>query len=183
MPKGSMRILVKNLPETNPKTRTEPAWKKPIVEYPKDAKVKEVPYKWKPEEKPKKSTKKGKPKPITVNPRKKYLPVSDGGKHQWTQEELDLLVSLFNEGVTYKEICMRIQTHNESTIKDKISQLRRKGLIIGYRSEAGWTQEQDEILVKMRREGKKLREIAPVVGKSQATCSHRFLQLKGRGIV
>ena len=178
MPGASMRVIARDLPE--PKIMTKPAWKKPVIEYPKDAKIKEVPYKWKPAEKPIKSKKQEKPKPITVNPRKKRLPVSAGGKHPWTKDELDMLVRLFNGGVSYKEICLQLQTHNESTIKDKVSQLRRQGLICGYRSEAGWTQEQDEILIRMKREGKKLREIAPVVGKSQQTCSHRYLQLERR---
>ena len=176
MPK--VKILVKNLPETNPKTNTKPAWKKPVIDYPKDATVIEIPYKWQPEEKKKEQKAKGKPKPITLQPkRKKRLPDSDGGKHPWTREELDLLVSLFNEGVSYKEICLQIQTHNESTIKDKVSQLRRKGLIKGTRMDAGWSQEQDEILIRMKREGATLREIAPVVGKSKASCSYRFRQL------
>lgn len=175
MSSASMRVIARDLPE--PKIMTKPAWKKPVIEYPKDAKIKEVPYKWKPE-KPIKRKKQEKPKPITVNPRKKRLPVSAGGKHPWTKDELDMLVKLFNGGVSYKEICLQLQTHNESTIKDKVSQLRRKGLICGYRSEAGWTQEQDEILIKMKREGKKLREIAQVVGKSQQTCSRRYLQLE-----
>ena len=83
MPGASMRVIARDLPE--PKIMTKPAWKKPVIEYPKDAKIKEVPYKWKPAEKPIKSKKQEKPKPTTVNPRKKRLPVSAGGKHPWTQ--------------------------------------------------------------------------------------------------
>ena len=188
-----MRVLVKNLPETNPKTRTEPAWKKPVVEYPKDATIVEIPYKW--DRKPAKPEKKEKqkPKPITVRkhpPAKKAEPkkekikrtysVLTGKEHRgWTEDEIEMLIRMYEDGDPYIEI-MEAVRHSESSIATKLTKLRQEGRVTSIRSKEAWTQEQIDTLITMKAQGHTIEEICEVVGKSYAAtwCKYKKIRIK-----
>lgn len=187
MPKGSMRILVKNLPETNPKTRTEPAWKKPIVEYPKDARITEVTYKWNPEKKAKpkrkaKPVKKEKPrqKPGPKKKVKRTLTALSGNERRnWTEEDVEKLIEMYNDGASYVEIS-EVVRHAESSIATKLTKLRKAGRITSTRSQESWTQEQVDTLLAMKAQGRTLEEVSVVIKKSYAAvwCKYRKIKAK-----
>lgn len=51
---------------------------------------------------------------------------------RWTQEQIDELVKLYKEGLTFEEISLRIGISHAST-KAKITSLRQRGMDIPYR--------------------------------------------------
>ena len=189
----SMRILVKNLPETNPKTKTEPAWKKPVVEYPKDATVIEIPYKW--DRKPAKPGKKEKqkPKPITIrkqkptpakkeDPKKEkvkraYSVLTGKERHDWTEDEIEKLIRMYEDGASYIEI-MEAVRHSESSIATKLTQLRSRGRIAGVRSKDAWTQEEVDTLLTMKAQGQSIEKISKAMGKSYASVWSKYRKIK-----
>ena len=184
-------ITPKNLPV--PKYRTEPAWKKPVIDYPKDATIIEIPYKW--DRKPKRLEKKEKqkPKPITVRkqkPPKKAEPkkekikrtiytLSDKDRRNWTQEDVETLIRMYTEGASYIEISEAVR-HAESSIAAKLTQLRKEGRITSIRSNEAWTQEQIDTLLEMKAQGHTIVEICEVVGKSYAAtwCKYKKIRIK-----
>ena len=87
-----IKISPRDLPV--PKIKTEPAWKKPVIDYPKDATIIEIPYKW--DRKPAKQGKKEKQKPKPITIRKQ--------KQTWTQEEVDTLLTMKDQGHSLEKI-------------------------------------------------------------------------------
>ena len=185
--------MVKNLPETNPKTRTEPAWRKPVVEYPKDATVIEIPYKWDRKPTPTGKKEKQKPKPITIKkqqPAKKAEPKKEKVKrtysvltgkerHDWTEDEIEKLIIMYNDGASYIDI-MEAVRHSESSIATKLTQLRSRGRIAGVRSKDAWTQEEVDTLLTMKAQGQSIEKISKAMGKSYASvwCKYRKIKEK-----
>lgn len=184
-------ITPKNLPV--PKIRTEPVWKKPVIDYPKDAVIIDVPYKW--DRKPAKPGKKEKqkPKPISVRkqkPAKKEEPKKEKVKrtysvltgkerHGWTKDEIETLIRMYNGGEPYVEI-MKAVRHSESSIATKLTKLRQEGRITSIRSKEAWTQEQIDTLLEMKAQGHTIEEICEVVGKSYAAtwCKYKKIRIK-----
>ena len=175
----SMRALKRelNLPEPllQGKARTKPAWKKPVVEYPKDAViitiVHEIPASSlpQPEKKPKKETKKK---------RKRNLLVKRDDFHYraWTEEENQTAARMYNEGAPFWEICNAVH-HSEGATWMKIAKLRKQGLITVERRNSMWTPEMDEKLLKMRAEGVPFSKIAKLFGKSTSGAYSRYHKL------
>lgn len=175
-------ISPRNLPE--PKFRTEPAWRKPVVEYPKDATVIEIPYKW--DRKPAKQGKKEKqkPKPITIRkqkqtpikkeepkkekPKRTYSVLTGKERRNWTEDEIEKLICMYNDGASYIDI-MEAVRHSESSIATKLTQLRSRGRIAGVRSKDAWTQEEVDTLLTMKDQGHSLEKISKALGKSYAS--------------
>ena len=186
-------ISPRNLPV--PKFRTEPAWRKPVVEYPKDATVIEIPYKWdrKPEKPGKKE--KQKPKPITIRkqkpkPAKKAEPKKEKVKrtysvltgkerHGWTEDEIEKLIRMYEDGASYIEI-MEAVRHSESSIATKLTVLRKEGRITSIRSKEAWTQEEVDTLLTMKAQGHNLEQISKAMGKTYASvwCKYRKIKEK-----
>lgn len=173
-----MRILVKNLPEPNPKTRTEPAWKKPVVEYPKDATIVEIPYKWEPEKKKKqKKAEKPKPKSKPVRKRRSLLACWGNERKEWTEEQVETLIRMYSEGKSFLEIA-GVTGHGENSIGYKLLKLRKEGRVTESRnSTAGWTREQDETVLRMREQGITFTDIGAAVGKSHSATWARYRKL------
>lgn len=184
-------ISPRNLPV--PKFRTEPAWKKPVIDYPKDAVIIDVPYKW--NRKPAKPGKKEKqkPKPITIReqkPPKKAeqkkekikrttYTLSDKDRRNWTPEDVETLIRMYTEGASYIEISEAVR-HAESSIATKLTQLRKEGRITSTRSKEAWTQEQVDTLLTMKAQGRTLEEVGEVIGKSYTAvwCKYRKIRRK-----
>ena len=172
-----MKCSAKSLPEPKLPT-TKPAWTKPAVEYPKDATIIEIPYKWVPEKKPKPRPKAPeKPKTAPKRKRNRILSGSDGKKQRWTDEEIQVLVSLYNDDVPYAEILDQLTRHSKGTIKCKVIELRKKGLITGIRTPY-WTAEQLEKLVRLRKAGTSWEKISKEIGKSRSACCQKYLKLE-----
>lgn len=179
---ASMKISPRDLPV--PKIKTVPAWKKPVIDYPKDATIIEIPYKW--DRKPAKQGKKEKqkPKPITIRkqqPAKKaepkpkkekvkrtYSVLTGKERHGWTEDEIEKLIRMYNDGASYIDI-MEAVRHSESSIATKLTQLRSRGRIAGVRSKDAWTQEEVDTLLTMKDQGHSLEKISKTLGKSYAS--------------
>lgn len=180
MSTASMRILVKKLPETNPKTKTKPVWRKPVVEYPKDATIIDIPYKWVPEKehKPKKKIEKPKPKPVKKPKKQKPLGYQGTGREEWTEEQVETLIRLYNEGVSYLEITEAVK-HGENSVGSKLLRLRKEGRL-GEKRTSGdaWNEQDLETLVRMRSEGATFEQIAQAVERSPMGTWSRYQKLK-----
>ena len=177
-----MKISPRDLPV--PKIKTEPAWKKPVIDYPKDATIIEIPYKW--DRKPAKQGKKEKqkPKPITVRkqkqtqvkkeepkkekPKRTYSVLTGKERRSWTEDEIEKLICMFNDGASYIDI-MEAVRHSESSIATKLTQLRSRGRIAGVRSKDAWTQEEVDTLLTMKDQGHSLEKISKALEKSYAS--------------
>lgn len=162
-----------------PKYRTEPAWKKPVVEYPANATIIEIPYKW-PEPKPKpKRAEEPKRKPKPERKRKSLLACWGNERKEWEEEQVETLIRMYNEGKPLLEIA-GATGHSENSIGYKLLKLRKEGKVSGNRnSSAGWTQEQDETMLQMREQGATFVEIGMAVGKSHAATWARYRKITG----
>lgn len=177
-----MKISPRDLPV--PRIKTEPAWKKPVIDYPKDATIIEIPYKW--DRKPAKQGKKEKqkPKPITIRkqkqtqvkkeepkkekPKRTYSVLTGKERRSWTEGEIEKLICMYNDGASYIDI-MEAVRHSESSIATKLTQLRSRGRIAGVRSKDAWTQEEVDTLLTMKDQGHSLEKISKALGKSYAS--------------
>ena len=174
---ASMKISQRDLPV--PRIKTEPAWKKPVIDYPKDATIIEIPYKWtEPKPKPEKADKtKRKPKQKPVRKRRPLLSCWGNERKEWKEEEVETLIRMYNEGKPFLEIA-EATGHGENSISHKLKTLREEGRIFGNRNgSAGWTQEQDETMIRMREQGATYEEIGMAVGKSQAATWARYKKI------
>ena len=170
-----MKIL-RPLPDAP--TPTKPAWKKPAVEYPKDATIVEIPYQW-PDQKTKPKKKADtKPKPRLKPKKKRTLYCWGNERNEWTEEEVDTLIRMYNEGRPYIEIAEATR-HGENSIGYKLLKLRKEGRVKEVRNPVGWTREQDELLVRMREHGVTFGEIGKAVGKSTAATWSRYRKIMG----
>ena len=152
-----MKISPRDLPV--PRIKTVPAWKKPVIDYPKDATIIEIPYKW--DRKPAKQGKKEKPK-------RTYSVLTGKERRNWTEDEIEKLICMYNDGASYIDI-MEAVRHSESSIATKLTQLRSRGRIAGVRSKDAWTQEEVDTLLTMKDQGHSLEKISKALGKSYAS--------------
>lgn len=192
---ASIKIGISPMDLPVPKIRTEPAWRKPVVEYPKDAKVIEIPYKW--DRKPKTQKKKGKtkPKPIAIKqqkPAKKaepkkekvkrtYTVLTGSERRDWTENEIEKLIAMYIDGASYTEMAEELR-HSESSLATKLTKLRKEGRIASIRSKDEWTQKQVDTLLKMKAQGHTLEEIGEVIGRSYMAvwCKYRKIKAEGK---
>lgn len=160
-------IKVKHLPIPRLPTTT-PAWKKPIVEYPKDARI--LTFIHEPPE-PKKPTrrKKAKPKPEPNNKRKKEVHHYCG---PWLEEQDQVVIKMYNEGKSLFEISEKAG-HTAGAITARICKLKKEKRITISRHYACWTNEQKETVLKMRAEGTTFKEIGKALGRSE-TATYRI---------
>ena len=176
-------ISPRNLPV--PKFRTEPAWRKPVVEYPKDATVIEIPYKWdrkpaKPGKKEKqKPTKKAEPKPKKEKVKRTYSVLTGKERHGWTEDEIEKLIIMYEDGASYIEI-MEAVRHSESSIATKLTVLRKEGRITSIRLKEAWTQEEVDTLLTMKAQGHNLEQISKAMEKTYASVWCKYKKIKGK---
>ena len=178
---ASIRISVDKLPRPRLQP-TRPVWTKPEIEYPEDAAIIEIPYEPAPERQqaPRpQAKKKPKPEPKKEEPAKKisFRAVKDGDRKDWTEEEVETLIALFNAGKKYREIADEIG-HEEGSIATKLKALRKKGLV-GSREQLRWTPEEDAILLT-KTEEMSFAMIAKKVGKSASACYSRYMKLDAK---
>lgn len=99
------------------------------------------------------------------------------------EKDIELIKELYENFNTYEEIAIKLNKDYE-TIKWKIHTLiqneeleqnTKRGRLVRSinRSNYGWTKWQDDTLVKLFREGKTLKEISEVVGKSLSATKTR----------
>lgn len=188
---ASMKISPRDLPV--PKIKTVPAWKKPVIDYQKDATVIEFPYEWDKKPAQLKKKEKQKPKPITIRkqkPAKKaepkpkkervkrtYSVLTGKERRGWTQDEIETLIRMYTDGASYIEI-MEAVRHSESSIATKLTKLRQDGRITDIRSVKPWTQEQVDTLLTMKAQGHTLQKISKDLEKPYASVWRKYMKLK-----
>lgn len=165
-------IKVKHLPIPRLPTTT-PAWKKPIVEYPKDARI--LTFIHEPKE-PKKKTFKNKRRLIVKTP-------SREGHHtysQWTEEEDQRVAQMYSDGASYREISEKVG-HTEAAISVRVSLLKKEGRITTARNKPRWTDEQVETLIEMRAAQVPYKEISKALGKTVTSAMEKYRSIKKEG--
>jgi len=65
----------------------------------------------------------------------------------WTQEQIDELVKLYKEGLTFEEISLKIGISHAST-KAKVTSLRKRGMDIPYRDRQDIAQKRIDTIAK-----------------------------------
>ena len=173
--KSGASILISPNKLWEPKIRTTPAWKKPVVEYPEDAVIKTVIHEIPasslppPEKKPPKEKKKKRKMNVLVT-REEF------NYRAWTEEENQLVIKMYTEGASLQDITEAVH-HSEGATWMKITKLKKQGLITTERKKSLWTPEMDETLLRMRAEGVPFSQIAKVVGKSTSGAYSRYHKL------
>jgi hypothetical protein len=66
---------------------------------------------------------------------------------RWTQEQIDELVKLYKEGLTFEEISLKIGISHAST-KAKVTSLRKQGMDIPYRDRQEIAQKRIDTIAK-----------------------------------
>ena len=169
-------IKVKNLPAP-PLPPTKPAWTKPVIEYPEDARILTF-YHEIPESKKPKPRKQEKPKPKKKAPEPKQKRTQSGRPYQpWTESDIKKLIRLYQKGASFQEISEKVG-HTECSTNVKITALRKEGRITVIRRQVGWTREMDETLLRMRAEGATYSAIGKAVGKTESAAWSRLRKLE-----
>ena len=169
----ALKIPADRLPKAPEPTR--PAWTKPTVEYPEDAKVIEIIHEPAPEKKPQKKTKTKPKKKPKAEKKISFRAVKDGDRKDWTEEEVETLIRMFNAGAKYREIADEIG-HEEGSIATKLKALRKRGLV-GSREKLKWTPEEDAVLLN-KKDFESYAMIGEKLGKSAGACYSRHMRLE-----
>ncbi|MEK7474802.1 MAG: hypothetical protein AAB152_04115 [Candidatus Coatesbacteria bacterium] len=109
-------------------------------------------------------------------------------KPRWTEEDIGTAIALRKEGLLCGEIGVRLG-RSSASLEGLFHRLGRNGRVALYsRSEIGrigaaraaphvwnrWTDEQNELLASLRAQGRLVREIAPIVGKTPSAVQGRL---------
>lgn len=109
-------------------------------------------------------------------------------KHVWTDEEIGVLKRLVETGCSSEDIAQILGRPTVSSIDIMVCRLRKSGDINlpsphkDTTFNKTWTDEEEETIISMRREGYKIKEIADALGKSypQVNCKISRLREEGR---
>lgn len=85
-------------------------------------------------------------------------------KRTWTDEEIQQLINLKNEGLTYKKIAQKLNKTRDS-VHSMYKQLKKKGFNKTI-FQKFWTEEEIQTLINLRNEGKQIKEIAKILNKT-----------------
>lgn len=94
----------------------------------------------------------------------------------WTEERIGKLVEMYNAGYKYDDIAKEFGKAR-SGICEEIRKLLDKGILNARVNPRGWTDEDLELLKKMRDEGKTFGEIGDKLGRSAKTCSEMYRRI------
>lgn len=154
-------VIKRKLPDAPPPTKA--TYKKPVIGDGKYIKVIPSVYNPKPAPIPKRKPKAVKKKPKPRTPRPTF----------WTEERTAKLVEMYRAGYKYDDIAKEFGK-NRSGICEKIRKLLDSGVLDARVNPRGWTNEDLELMHKMRMEGKTFGEIGDKVGRSAKSCSEMY---------
>ena len=119
-----------------------------------------------------------KKKPAAVKPPKPPKPPKPTTSI-WTEENINKLIELHRQGLTYSEIARELGTTKKS-VTSKVQRLINFGILESRMDHILWSEEDIEMLFKLREDGKTWAEIGEVFGKSSNTCQVTFSRLLER---
>ena len=109
-----------------------------------------------------------KKKPAAVKPPKPPKPPKPT-TGIWTEENINKLIELHRQGLTYSRIADEMHT-TKGAVSAQISRLIERGALESRTKDLEWTLEEIERITDLRRKGKTWAEIGDVFGKKATAC-------------
>ena len=119
-----------------------------------------------------------KKKPAAVKPPKPPKPPKPT-TGIWTEENINKLIELHRQGLTYSEIGRELGI-TKNSVTSKVQRMINFGILESRMDHILWSEEDIEMLFKLREDGKTWAEIGQVFGKSSNTCQVTFSRLLER---
>lgn len=119
-----------------------------------------------------------KKKPAAVKPPKPPKPPKPT-TGIWTEENINKLIELHKQGLTYSEIARELGV-TKNSVTSKVQRMINFGILESRMDHILWSEEDIEMLFKLREDGKTWAEIGQVFGKSSNTCQVTFSRLLER---
>jgi len=119
-----------------------------------------------------------KKKPAAVKPPKPPKPPKPT-TGIWTEENINKLIELHKQGLTYSEIGRELGV-TKNSVTSKVQRMINFGILESRMDHILWSEEDLEMLFKLREDGKTWAEIGQVFGKSSNTCQVTFSRLLER---
>ena len=119
-----------------------------------------------------------KKKPAAVRPPKPPKPPKPT-TGIWTEENINKLIELHRQGLTYSEIGRELGV-TKNSVTSKVQRLINFGILESRMDHILWSEEDIEMLFKLREDGKTWAEIGEFFGKSSNTCQVTFSRLLER---
>ena len=119
-----------------------------------------------------------KKKPAAVKPPKPPKPPKPTTSI-WTEENINKLIELHRQGLTYSEIARELGI-TKNSVTSKVQRLINFGILESRMDHILWSEEDIEMLFKLREDGKTWAEIGEAFGKSSNTCQVTFSRLLER---
>ena len=119
-----------------------------------------------------------KKKPAAVKPPKPPKPPKPT-TGIWTEENINKLIELHRQGLTYSEIARELGI-TKNSVTSKVQRLIYFGILESRMDHILWSEEDIEMLFKLREDGKTWAEIGKFFGKSSSTCQVTFSRLLER---
>lgn len=102
-------------------------------------------------------------------------------KRVWTKEHSNLLIKYVEEGIPQKEIA-KLLGRTRPAISCRVAQFKDKNLVAKI-AKLPWTEQEDEILYAMDKDGKTDKEIAWELGRDAPHVTRRRMYLVSKGYV
>lgn len=119
-----------------------------------------------------------KKKPAAVKPPKPPKPPKPT-TGIWTEENINKLIELHRQGLTYSEIARELGI-TKNSVTSKVQRLINLGVLESRMDHILWTEEDLDKMFKLRADGKTWAEIGEFFGKSSNTCQVTFSRLLER---
>lgn len=119
-----------------------------------------------------------KKKPVSVKPPKPPKPPKPTTSI-WTEENINKLIELHRQGLTYSEIARELGI-TKNSVTSKVQRLINFGILESRMDHILWSEKDLEMLFKLREDGKTWAEIGKIFGKSSNTCQVTFSRLLER---
>ena len=119
-----------------------------------------------------------KKKPAAVKPPKPPKPPKPTTSI-WTEENINKLIALHRQGLTYSEIGRELGI-TKNSVTSKVQRMINFGILESRMDHILWSEEDIEMLFKLREDGKTWAEIGQFFGKSSNTCQVTFSRLLER---
>ena len=119
-----------------------------------------------------------KKKPAAVKPPKPPKPPKPTTSI-WTEENVNKLIELHRQGLTYSEIGRELGV-TKNSVTSKVQRMINFGILESRMEHILWSEEDIEMLFKLREDGKTWAEIGKFFGKSSNTCQVTFSRLLER---
>ncbi len=98
----------------------------------------------------------------------------------WTEENINKLIALHQQGLTYSEIARELGI-TKNSVTSKVQRLINFGILESRMDHILWSEEDLEMMFKLREDGKTWTEIGQIFGKSSNTCQVTFSRWLERG--